>query len=150
MAQQKYRFVRESDGRAVWVSFEKMMTKDIAGFIDLPDGTRARHDHSDVCFRKSRRERVGNVQTPPSDSLGFTVNQLPEFEEDRVRNGFRDVEFVQDPHVPEFCQVKFSSEGARRRYMRHRGFFDKSSTVGCAVSADILAGAMEIVARKGE
>lgn len=65
-----------------------------------------------------------------SDALGFTEGQLAQFEADRIKHGFSDVEFVRDPQVPEFYQVKMGSEETKSRYMKHRGYHDRNSLNG--------------------
>ena len=65
-----------------------------------------------------------------SDACGFIEQQLGDFETDRVKNGFRGIEFVRDKDVPQFFQVKCSSRKEFDRYMKHRGMYDKNSSNG--------------------
>lgn len=67
-----------------------------------------------------------------SDACGFIQQQLGDFEVDRVKNGFTGIEFVRDKDVPEFIQVKCSSQKEFDRYMKHRGLHDRNSRNGSA------------------
>lgn len=76
-------------------------------------------------------EGTTTIQAPIiSDSLGFCEHQYEEMEVHRVKNGHTDIEFVRDPKVPEFIQVKCGSEEAKRRYMKTRGFSDNNTRNG--------------------
>ena len=133
-----YKFRREDDGAIVEVDFETHMGQDRGGYVTLPDGVRARRVN-DFQTQKAATEKGNANQTPPpSDSLGFTVHQLNEFEEDRVRNGFVGVEFKPDPRCPEFLQVHFSGPQAREDYIRHRQMVDKGSSTGVFISEQNL------------
>ena len=69
-----------------------------------------------------------------SDALGFIESQFDEMEADRVKNGHVGVEFVRDKDVPQFYQVKCSSQDAWSRYVKHRGMFDRNSRNGGSAS----------------
>lgn len=133
-----YKFRREDDGSIVEVDFETHMSQDRGGYITLPDGVKARRVN-DFQTQKATVEKGNANQTPPpSDSLGFTVHQLNEFEEDRVRNGFVGVEFKPDPRCPEFVQVHFAGPKAREDYIRHRQMVDKGGSAGNFISEKFL------------
>lgn len=138
-----YKFARMDTGLVVEVDFETMMQQDMAGFITLPDGVRARRINEFNVDHHKRDQGNANRTPPPSDALGFTVNQLAEFEADRVKHGFNGIEFKPDPTCPEFMQVHFSSHKVRDDYIAHRGMVDKNKTKGAALSADMLSRAME-------
>jgi len=82
-----------------------------------------------------------------SDSLGFGKRQLAEMEADRKANGFGGIEFVPDPQVEGFCQVKYASSSDYDRYARHRGFVNATGVGGVIVSVEELNRAKEIVSR---
>ena len=65
-----------------------------------------------------------------SDALGFPVAALAEMEEDRRRNGFSAVEFVEDPQVEGFYRVRIDGRRAREEYIAHRGLCDQSRAGG--------------------
>jgi len=134
-----YRFIREDNGETIEVDFETHMSQDVAGYITLPDGVRARRVN-DFDRKKAAFEPGNANHTPPvSDNLGFTSHQLAEFEADRVKHGFRGVEFKPDPACPTFYQVHFGSFAERDRYMEHRRFYDKNKSSGAALSEQHLA-----------
>lgn len=127
-----YVFRREDNGELVEVDFAAMMEMDALGVITLPDGVQARRVR-DGEPRKSSEPSLGIDKPIVSDTLGFAQHQLEHFEADRKAHGFTGVEFVRDPHVPEFFQVKFSSVREWRRYIHHRGMCDKNSRNGGGV-----------------
>ena len=103
-----------------------MMEQDAAGYVTLADGVVARRVPTGNLRIRGQRESNAPKAEWVSDNLGFGEHSLAEMEEDRVRHGFRSIEFVRDPDCPEFIQVKGSSKAERERYIRHRGLFDKS------------------------
>lgn len=123
----KYPF-RDDNGKIHNLSFEQMIeARD--GFYEKDDGTilrRVRGDSVPVRSAERQRERPEIV----SDSMGFGQHQLPEMREHLEANKIRGVEFVRDPSVPEFFQVKCSSERAKSRYMKSRGYHDHNSKNG--------------------
>src|SRR3990167_8886665 len=92
-----YQFRREDNGRVVSLVFDEMMAQDVAGYVTLPDGVRARRVHygRQIGQPAEHREMAG-APILPSDALGFTSHQLAEFEMDRRQHGFSGVEFVRD------------------------------------------------------
>ncbi len=142
-----YTFIREDNGKEVEVDFETMMEQDTAGFIRLKDGVAARRK-STGSFKRKIEAETGTKPIPPSDSLGFTVLQLDDFEADRKSHGFTGVEFVPDPLEPTFMQVKCSSRREWERYVKHRGFVDKNRTAGVSISADDLERAKTMLFRQ--
>jgi len=123
----KYPF-RDDNGKIHNLSFEQMIeARD--GFYEKDDGTilrRVRGDSVPVRSAERQREKTEIV----SDALGFGQHQLKEMKEHLELNKVRGVEFVQDPSVPEFYQVKCSSERAKARYMKARGYHDLNSKNG--------------------
>ena len=150
-----YLFRREDNGEVVEVDFATMMSAE-SGFITLPDGVSAKRCVGLEIERdgESRCRSVAEhaIVPPPilSDSLGFPEAQLQDFEADRKANGFTDVEFVRDKHVPQFFQVKFRGRAAWRRYVKHRGMVDKSRQSTVALSEDDLRRAGELLDRVHE
>jgi len=140
-----YKFRREDNGEIVEVDFQKMMTQDVAGFIDF-DGVSARRCfHLEEQSEKTRvRETVATPGPYVSDTLGFTQDQYADFEADRQRHGFSGVEFVRDPDVPQFYQVKVRSRREYERYVKHRGYVNATSIGGVRFSP----GELERVAEK--
>jgi hypothetical protein len=138
-----YTFVREDTGEYVEIPFEEMLQQDVAGYVTLSDGVRARRVNDFSRQRPPREPQNANRTPPVSDTLGFQARQLAEFEDDRVRNGFVGVEFKPDPTCPEFYQVHFASHATRDKYMAHRSFFDQNKTVGSALTPQDLASAEE-------
>lgn len=133
----KYKFRREDNGKIVWVSFERMMQQQ-GGYITLDDGVAARRVHDEHRIRRRAKEKRYGTRDIVSDSLGFAQHQFEDFEKDRVAHGFTGVEFVRDPQVPEFYQVKCSSRDAFNRYVKHRGMVQKSGIGGVILSEDEL------------
>lgn len=131
-----YLFKREDTGEIVELPFSYVMDKDVMGYVELPDGVRAKH-----CVRLEI-ERDGGAKRPEkapppatdrpivSDALGFTRDQLADFEADRQAHGFSGVEFKPDPDVPQFYQVHVSSQKEWKRYIKHRGMIDRNSRNG--------------------
>lgn len=125
-----YPFRREDNGATLYVTFQEMMTKDAAGFITLQDGVVAREirEEAQAVQREGAASSVGKPII--SDALGFTEHQFPEMEAARQAAKFSGVEFVRDPHVPTFFQVKCAGPDEHRRYMEFRGMYDKNSRNG--------------------
>lgn len=85
------------------------------------------------------RERAEIV----SDSMGFPIAQLPDFEADKKAHGHRGIEFVRDKDEPTFIQVRCDSREAFNRYAKHRGMVDRSQKNGSSamLTADDLENA---------
>ena len=131
MQRQMYKFRREDNDDVIEVDWSTMMTQDVAGFITLPDGVKARRCPSNsqlgnCCDSSGGGIDIGGGKEIESDSLGFIEQQFDEFELDRVKNGHVGVRFERDPDVPQFFKVKCSSRGAWDAYVKHRGMFDKN------------------------
>ncbi len=150
MKEKTYLFRREDDGQVVEVDFATMMGQDAAGYITLPDGTPARrclHLETERDGRPPRKESPYLEKPIVSDALGFCEEQLADFEEDRRANGFRGVEFVRDPLVPQFFQVKCKSRAEHDRYVKHRGMVNRSYNGGVQLSQEDLDRARILVER---
>lgn len=143
----KYKFRREDTGKVVWVDYATMIQHS-HGWITLPDGVSARMVHESSRWKKRTSgadERPTGRRAIVSDAMGFGQHQLADFEADRKANGFTDVEFVRDPQVPEFFQVKCGSRETYNRYARHRGYDNKNSMGGVRLSDAELRRAAEFV-----
>lgn len=149
-----YQFRREDDGAVVEVDWELMMTQDRAGFITLPDGVAARRVYIQggqavaLISATEEAERLGRREVLDQMGLGFGQHQLAQMEEDRIKNGFGDIEFVRDADVPEYLNVKCANRGAWERYAKHRGFVDRNRNRGLILSADELKSAGERAIRE--
>jgi len=129
----RYVFRREDDGKLVRVGFEQMMKQDAAGYITLPDGVQARrclHLEGHEKPEPGKCETDSTLRPIVSDALGFGEHQLADFEADRQKHGFGGVEFVRDPDVPQFIQVKCQSRREHARYVKHRGMVNRSQHGG--------------------
>ncbi len=146
MKEQEYKFRCEETDEIVWFSFDVMMTQKY-GFVEK-GGKTYRRIH-DVPRMAMKTHEHGACPEILSDTLGFGQHQLAEFEADRKLNGFSGVEFVRDRDVPEFYQAKISSVKEWRRYVKHRGMYDKNSGNGSGVviSEDQMQAAKELVSR---
>ncbi len=152
---QKYEFVRVRDGKRISVDFETMMEADAAGYLKRRDGEYRRDRSGEGPLRRSIQHgpplacRLDTFSKPiVSDTLGFPSADVLQWEADRLNHGFNGVEFKPDPKVPEVTQVHFSDRGEWRRYMEHRGYFDKN---GRTTSAVLLSAAdMERAIRLAE
>lgn len=134
-----YIFRREDTGELIEQPFSAVLQQDMAGYITLPDGAQAKRCvHLEECQKRKVKQAPLPARPVVSDALGFGQHQLAEFEEDRQRNGFGGVEFVRDPAVPEFFQVKCSSRREFNRYARHRGYENKSTFGGVIFSQEDL------------
>ena len=146
----KYLYRREDNGEIVEVDWETMMTQR-NGYITLDDGVDAKrcvHLEDERYGKPERQSRKVLLDRPiVSDNLGFGQHQYAEMEEDRRRNGFTDVEFVRDPHTPEFYQVHCGSRKSRDAYARHRSFSNSTSIGGVRFTKEELEGAMALVSR---
>lgn len=153
MSEKRYLFRRDDTGEIVELSWVEMMEQDRAGYVTLPDGVQAKRCiHLEMQRDKEPSRRRGGearaLSRPIiSDSLGFSMKQLAEFEQDRVANGHVGIEFVQDPTEPTFCQVKAESRGALNRYMKHRGFVNRNSFGGVRLTEEDFANARRLVER---
>jgi hypothetical protein len=143
-----YLYRREDTGEVIEVPFAVMIDqKD--GYITLEDGVLARR-----CLHLERdgqpeKTKVDATTDRPivSDALGFTEHQFEEFEQDRVKNGFSGVEFIRDPRVPEFFQVKCASRAEHERYVKHRGYVNKTGIGGVRLTQEDLDRAKTLVER---
>lgn len=144
-----YEFRREDNGKSVMLGFNEMMAQDVAGYVTLPDGVRARraHDGKPIGKQAEYREMAG-APLLPSDALGFTSHQLAEFEMDRKQHGFSGVEFVRDKTCHTQWQVKCSSRREWEKYVAHRQMVDKNKSSGAALSAEQLRKAQEKVSEQ--
>lgn len=88
------------------------------------------------------------LQPLVSDAMGFPQQQFDEFEVDRQRHGFSDVEFRRDPEVPEFFQVLCATPAARDRYAKHRGMVNRTGIGGLRLTQADLDRAGGMVERK--
>lgn len=128
-----YKFRREDTGEIIEVDYATMIQHSY-GWIELEDGARAKRVRDADEPRKIVGEKKFGARALVSDTLGFTAHQLAEFEEDRVKHGFTDVEFKPDPLVPEFYQVHCATALSRDRYAKHRGFDNKTGIGGVRLS----------------
>ncbi len=148
--ERQYAFRREDNGKLTWVPWAVMIMQDRAGFITLSDGAQARRCLSEENYaspQKMERTETGLARTITSDALGFGQHQFGEFEEDRRQHGFSGVEFVRDPQVPEFYQVKCRSRDEFNRYLSHRGYVQQSSLGGVRLSQSDLDRAANLASR---
>lgn len=148
-----YPFRREDNGEIVQLPFDKMMEMDACGCVTLPDGVMARRARGLEQPTAAQATGSNELNKPIiSDALGFTETQLQEFEVDRVSHGFSGVEFVRDPRVPQFFQVKIKSQKEWARYVKHRGMFDQNSRNGgsvCLTPQQLQDAKERILARYG-
>lgn len=151
MPEKTYLFRREDSGEVIEVPFGVMIEQDRAGYITLPDGVQAKRCVYLELERDGRpekkREKRDGTRPVVSDALGFTDNQLADFEADRKANGFSDIEFRPDPSEPRFFQVHAGSRESFNRYMKHRGYEQKSSFGGVRLTQEDLDRAREMVER---
>lgn len=127
----KYVFRREDNGELIEVDWDTMMGQQ-GGFITLPDGVQARrctHLENGEAKTTLQKSDAGLHPKIVSDTLGCGQYQVEELREDARRNGFG-VEFAPDPAVPEFYQAHVGSVAEWRRYIKHRGLFDKNGRNG--------------------
>jgi len=145
----KYTFQREDDEKLIQVDYETMMTQQ-AGFIELPDGVSARRVHELAVRKKAENEVKTGTVVHASDALGFPIEQIGDFEKDRVKHGFNGVEFRPDPSEPTFVRPHFTSKGQWEKYVKHRGMIDKNSVngSGAVMSPEIFEKSKEIVLRQ--
>lgn len=144
-----YEFRREDNGKSVTLGFDAMMSQDVAGYVTLPDGVKARRVHDGKPIGKQAEHRaMAGAPILPSDALGFTAHQFAEFEADRKHHGFHGVEFVRDKSYDKFFQVKCSSRKEWEKYVAHRQMVDKNKSSGAALSAVQLRKAQEKVSEQ--
>lgn len=150
-----YRYRRETDGPGgkagtiVEVDFATMMAGR-NGFITLPDGVEARrcwNMDAPLDPRVRPESKMGPQCRFVSDSLGFPITQLADFEADRKANRITGIEFQRDPTEPGFIQVHAGSRAERDRYARHRGMVDQSKRGSVFLTQEQLDRAAELVSR---
>lgn len=147
MKEKLYIFRREDNDELVEVPWCDMIRQDAAGYIEI-DGVQAhRCVHLEIERdgerRKTKAPEGSGRQEIVSDSLGFGILQLADFENDRDNNGFSGIEFTQDPQVPEFFQVRCNSRREMDAYTKHRGFYNKTNVSGSALSPEMLQAAID-------
>lgn len=141
------KFRREDDGRIVDVPYD-VAIRHSYGWITLEDGVQARRVPEEKPKKKPRKVAQTGSRPIYSDALGFGQHQLADFEADRLANGFTGVEFVRDPAVPEFLQVKCNSRDEFNRYAAHRNLPNKGSIGGVRLTQEELDRASEFVKEK--
>lgn len=145
----KYSF-RSDSGKTIDLSFDEMLEA-TDGFHTAEDGTVYRRVHGNhVRVRKAERQRENTEIV--SDAMGFGQDQLGEMQAHLEHSQCRGIEFVRDKDVPEFIQVKCSSEKAKREYMKQRGYTDHNSKngSGAMLSAKDLEDARDLVLRNAK
>ena len=138
------------DGEIHEVDFKTAM--DDGDFCKLPDGRTARRINRPSMKKKTKGNANALQHPAPSNSMGFTDNQLAQkrAEAEANPNEHRGIEFVQDPTQPRFYQVHCSSEGAKKRYMKFRQMNDYNSLngAGCMLSPELCERAQAIIKRE--
>lgn len=146
-----YKFRREDTGEIVEVSWEVMMTQDVAGYIEI-DGVSARRcwdlEEPPEAPKAPKGDRKRTGREIVSDTLGFGESVYEEYERDRAAHGFSGVRFERDPEVPQFFQVKCDSRKEYDRYVKHRGFVNRTGIGGVRLTEEDLARAGELVKRQ--
>ena len=146
-----YAYRREDTDEIIQVDWETNMSADIAGFVTLPDGTKARRCSSPMSKRSFDGSLpLGAREVVSTMTLGFPQQQLAEFEADRVKNGFTDVRFERDPDVPEYINVHCDNAQAYARYYKHRGYDGEKSCDGAQLTPEQLEAAKVQVKREIE
>ena len=150
MSEKTYLFRREDTGEIVEVPWATMIEQQ-GGWITIDGVPSRRCIHLEIERdgkpQRQAEKRSEGANTIFSDALGFPQQSFSEFEEDRQRNGFSGVEFTRDPQVPEFYQVKCATRAEFNRYMKHRGYVQKSGIGGVRLTQDDLDRAKEMVER---
>lgn len=127
------------DGSDVWVSFAEMMGMDAMGRTTLADGSFAwrKRTEAEQKIKDEQYASVRELRKPiVSDSLGFAIYDLPQYEAHRKLSGCTGIEFKPDPLVPEFLQVHINSTGEFNKYVEARGMHDKNSRNGGSAELD--------------
>lgn len=147
-----YFFEREDTGEIVEVSWEVMMDQDVTGRIEIDGASARRRRDLEQTPKPERRvtEKAPLQRDLVSDTLGFGETAFNDFEADRVAHGFHGVEFTRDPDVPQFYQVRFRSTRDRDRYIKHRGFVNRTGLGGVRFTEEELERAEELVSRRLE
>jgi hypothetical protein len=132
-----YQFRREDNGEIVQVSFEKMMEKDITGTITLNDGMTAvqvnRGPSTKTASLSVSKCDSARDQKHVSDSMGVTAKRVVEFQAEAIAAGFTGIEFRPDPLQPKFYQCVSSCPTQMKKYIKHRGMFDKNGSISSCV-----------------
>lgn len=146
-----YIYRRLDNDELVEVGFATCMTQDVTGCIVLPDGTQARR-----CvwleLASDQRPKDGQPVVPcsvkhTSTAMGFISSQIGEFEADRVKHGFSDVEFVLDKEGYTYSVV-CGSEKTKQMYAKHLGYVDASSRNGSKMGPEEFEMARQKVLEK--
>lgn len=122
-----YEFRREDNGELIEVGFEQMMEMDAMGCITLEDGVVARRVRVKEKQAKQGTPKLAHDKEIVSDTLGCADHQLHEFEGDARKFN---VEFKEDPTCDGFYQAHCKSRQDWARYIKHRGYFDRTSGHG--------------------
>jgi hypothetical protein len=143
-----YIFRRLDNDKLVRLPFSAVLDQDRLGYITLEDGVQAKRcqwleEESEPV--KAKAVHTGINKHDLSLSLGFSKTQLAEFEADRIKHGFKGVEFYPDPHSPNMIGVKAGSEAEKERYIKHRGYFNKSSRNGSKMGKEELEMARKLI-----
>lgn len=138
---------RKTDGTIIWLSWAEMMEATVDEFT-LKDGSTARRAR-DLEPKTVPADKGVERNDGLSDSLGFTGEVLLEMRDHLKESGVKGIEFREDPQVPGFYQVHYSSEGAKQKYMRARGFRDQNSRngAGSVIGPGDIERAQQLVSR---
>ena len=99
--------------------------------------------------RKPKKAVPRGKATVPivSSAMGFIATQIGEFEADRIKHGFTDIEFVRSQDGFTY-DVKCGSQEAKKRYAKHLGYEDFSSVSGGKLGKEELEMARQLVAER--
>lgn len=140
---------RKPDGAIIWVSFMRMMEA-TNGRLTLDDGTEAVRARDLEDNKIEKAEDLKCRAECVSDALGFPSRDLQKHADFIKREKILGVDFRPDPDVPGFTQVVCTSQAAKFRYAKARGFYDKNSHNGgsAAIGPHEIEQARELVSRE--
>jgi hypothetical protein len=143
-----YIFRRTDSHELVEMPFSAVLEQDSLGYITLPDGVQAKRclwlEDQDQAS-KSQAVHTGINRFDLTFSLVFSKKQLPEMRQAAKDAGFSGVEFYPDPQNPNMVGIRCSSEAERERYIKHRGCFNKTGSLGSTLGKEDIAMAEKLV-----
>ncbi len=146
MSTNKYIFRRLDNDELIELPFEWVLKQE-AGYITLKDGVQAKRCVwlENVPVPQSKAVHTGINKHDLTFSLGFSKTQLPEMRAAAERDGFTGVEFYEDPANKNMVGIKCSSDAERERYIKHRGAFNKTGSLGSKLGKEDLEMAQKLV-----
>ncbi len=143
----KYIYRRVDNEELVEMPFSAVLEQDQLGYITLTDGVQAKRcvHLEDYQAQKAKAVHCGINTHDLTFSLGFSKKQLPEMRAALEAAKLKGVEFYPDPQNANMVGIRCSDERARNAYIKHRGLYNRTGSLGGKLGKEDLAMAEKLV-----